>query len=469
MGQTQSVPTGTSRQLENFFHVCNIIPDIPEHTHRAWTPPATAATVPVPAAAPAPPPDAPCVSAPGNRVRSSRSSRRGYVSTDYTTDNESESGRESWSDATDTDVRDVRDVHNTRVRRSKSSRHDEDLLDRLDRRDQRRARRDRHNRGGAPSRSREAVVPAAPVTPVAPVASALPRALDRRYDLDVAPSMVNMNLQWNGAYMVAANVYNSIAVKYGYRHFLSVQQLYWEAVRRYYQLPTVDPRGHYKVSLTALMDVVRDVALLSERELSVYKDLSSTSDGSGDKSNPAQSGDGPSVQLPRVSSTKRPFYRLAYYTVAQDRDTLRAALVANHLVLVNLALFTNFLSARRGVVPTPNRDDTPVGMVAATLVGYDSEQDVWLVRFPFGLHWGDQGIGYVTGAYFETYNRDRWIMDVTECGEPPEYQRQRESEQAEGVPGRLPVRLGSGGDEKGGATEGGGEKGTGGRLRLRMV
>ena len=252
-----------------------------------------------------------------------------------------------------------------------------------------------------------------------------------------------------------------------------MQQLYWEAVRRYYQLPTVDPRGHYKVSLTALMDVVRDVALLSERELSVYKDLSSTSDGSGDKSTPAQSGGGPSVQLPRVSSTKRPFYRLAYYAVAQDRDTLRSALVANHLVLVNLALFTNFLSARRGVVPTPNRDDTPVGMVAATLVGYDSEQDVWLVRFPFGLHWGDQGIGYVTGAYFETYNRDRWIMDVTECGEPPEYQRQRESEQAEGVPGRLPVRLGSGGATEDGATEGGGEKGTekgtGGRLRLRMV
>ena len=140
-----------------------------------------------------------------------------------------------------------------------------------------------------------------------------------------------------------------------------------------------------------------------------------------------------------------------------DRDTLGRA-VANHLALCNLTLFSNFLSARRGLYQRqPGRHTR--GMVAATLVGYHADQDLWLVRFPFGLHWGEQGIGYVTGGYLQAYNRDRWVVDVVECGEPPEYRRQRESEQADGVPGRLPVRLGG--------SEGEGEVGLGEAMGVR--
>ena len=82
-------------------------------------------------------------------------------------------------------------------------------------------------------------------------------------------------------------------------------------------------------------------------------------------------------------------------------------------------------------------------MIAIILVGYDDHNHWWLVRFPFGMHWGDQGIGYVTETYFEEYNRDRWIVDVEECGEPPEYKQQRQREQEHGVPGRLPVHMGT--------------------------
>ena len=488
MGQTASTPASAadaptvSRQLDNFFHVCNIIPDTPQHHRRQWTAPTGQPTTRPRAhgAAPAPASPAPDTSRRGGARQRRRSGGRGgdLSTTDYTTDDES-----------DAYTRGRRHRHRHRHHRRHGHRHraihsDSDASsvagDELLR------------EAPAPSathRHRDAT-PDAAATP-ATTSHSLPLTLDRRYDLDVAPSMVNMNLQWNGAYMVAALLYNEIAVKYGYRHLLSVQQLHWEAVRRYYQLPRIDAKSHYKVSLGALLDVVQSVALRSERELSVYADLTGTDggtaslptyapDASGVDAARAQRPPSTAVRLPTVSSTRRPFYRMEYYAVPADRDTLRAALVANHLVLCNLTLFSNFLSARRGVVPAPNRDDVPVGMIAATLVGYHADQDLWLVRFPFGLHWGEQGIGYVTGGYLQAYNRDRWVVDVVECGEPPEYRRQRESEQADGVPGRLPVRLGgSEGEGEVGLGEVGvrreavaGKSGGGGasaRVRLRMV
>ena len=66
-------------------------------------------------------------------------------------------------------------------------------------------------------------------------------------------------------------------------------------------------------------------------------------------------------------------------------------------------------------------------MIVVTVVGY--QEDVWIVKFPFGLHWGENGCGYVPFDYFDRYNRDRWIIDVDECGEPPEYIQQRKQDQ----------------------------------------
>ena len=37
MGQAPSQPEQSATKIRaNFFHVCNIIPDTPEHTHHLW-------------------------------------------------------------------------------------------------------------------------------------------------------------------------------------------------------------------------------------------------------------------------------------------------------------------------------------------------------------------------------------------------------------------------------------------------
>lgn len=292
----------------------------------------------------------------------------------------------------------------------------------------------------------------------------LPPTLDHRYDLDVAPSMLNMNLQFNGAYMVAANIYSILARKFEYRHMLSVQMLFWAAVQRYYRSQILDTSVNYKLSLATLLDVAQTTSLCSERELSIYanpcdRHRACVRRQHADADNaPASSASGPvrpthhadvaSTQFEVRSlahgtsghhSATAPFFHMQHYYVPKDTRVLKEALYHDHLILANLTLFSNIQSARHGAVEPPTVHDVQVGMVVVTLIGY--QHGVWIARFPFGVHWGDHGIGYISEAYFDRYNRDRWIVDIEESSEPPEYRTQREQAQAKGDRGMLPVHL----------------------------
>ena len=401
MGQSHSTPHNRTQRptLANFYHVCNIIPDTPEHHHRLWS-------VPPPEPLPAtPPPPVRHTTAKARRKPRRRAPLPAFLNDVHaTTDDDSGSHRFHTTDYTTDDESDASWY--------------------------------------APKPSRAARPPVAPPS-VAPPCNAPPARLDRRYDLDVAPSMLNMNLKFNGAYMVSSCVYNILACKFGYRHMLSVQMLFWEAIRRYYQTHRMDGTANYKLSLSSLLDVVQTTVLCSERELSIYTDIAKQQHNKpSDRGAPSPSTSN-TFTLPKQTDNTQPFYRMQYYYVPKDTTTLKHALANDHLVLANLTLFSNFISARKGVVRPPNHDDQPAGMVVVTLVGYQ-EDDVWVVRFPFGLHWGDQGIGYVSFEYFDRYNRDRWLIDIDECSEPPEYRQQREAAQAKGdtaETGLLAVRM----------------------------
>lgn len=283
--------------------------------------------------------------------------------------------------------------------------------------------------------------------------------------------MLNMNLKFNGAYIVASTIYGILACKFGYRHMVSVQMLFWCAVQKYYRMRTLDTVANYKISLSALLDIAQHMPLCTEQELSIYTDvaqrhrkavaaaLAEEPDGEHRDSESRESATAFGIHHLRPEASpsarlQRPFFRMQHYYVPKDTRVLCEALWGQHLVVANLTIFTNFLSARRGVIPPPNTDDVPVGMVALTLIGY--QEGVWIARFPFGMHWGDQGIGYISHEYFDRYNRDRWIIDIDECGEPPEYRQHRETVQATGntaETGLLAVHLGEENCRGGGAKQ----------------
>lgn len=538
MGQSSSslkTATVSHPRLANFFHICNIIPDTPEHGYQVWSPPEewanaqplspTGQTVSAstPTSQSTTHSTTPSTSRDQHRhckPRKPRASRplhhlRNQSKGGFTSDEEDESvhgesvhTEGAYSDSPCSDVsstgsfRGGETRHSSygggaggagrwrRRRRRNSNLHphsaqslmgqdqsqtdyttddeSDSILGGYGGRRRSRGHRTRHQRS-------ERRVPSTSTTPASaasattntpqtststPTTLTLPQSLDHRYDLDIAPSMLNMNLKFNGAYMVASVLYSIFASKYRYRHMLSVQMLFWCAIQKYYQSPLLDTQANYKISLSALLDIAQHIPLCSERELSIYTDVAerhhahtklyedtvnANSSGNGSSSSTSTSSSSSSSSptkpttfgthhlRPRTSPSARltkPFYRMQHYYVPKDTPTLQRALCCNHLILANLTLFSNFLSARQGVVQPPNTDDVPAGMVVITLIGY--QEGVWIARFPFGMHWGDQGVGYISHEYFDRYNRDRWIVEMDECGEPPEYRHHREQEQASG-------------------------------------
>jgi len=241
--------------------------------------------------------------------------------------------------------------------------------------------------------------------------------LDRRFDLDVAPSMLNMNLEWNGAYMVAIAMYNAIFHKYGQKFLISTQALHWKTLKRIYKMNQYpNPESHYTASLSSLLETAKLENICSEKDFSIYTEyaqLVQKADEMAQKDN--QHGLPPSI-FPSVSDGS--FYRMRYYYLPFDKTHICRALQQNAIILANIAIFTNFLKFRKGMIEPPTDSDECVGMLAILILGY--QNDTWIVRFPFGRTWGDTGVGYIAFDYFDRYCRDRWVIDVDQFRRPDE-------------------------------------------------
>ena len=407
MGQASSHDrTKASKKLANFYHICNIIPDTPEHHHNIWQVPQENTVIE----------SSRRNTSHSKKKQNKRNARKWQTSKPFCSPTRSyESGTEHTSDTeyTSDDGSDMPSVTTHRNKHRKQHKHKSSSCAHSTQQMRDFTQDDCDN-----------------------VYSSLPEMLDRRYDLDIAPSMVNMDLRFNGAHMVTNTIYNILVCKFGYHHMLSVQMLFWLAVHKYYQIHCIDTQNNYKLSLCTFLDIVKDMSLCSERDLSIYTNIAEKvrlHKNETSSHNEEQDEHGSTFSITNIANThtfQKPFYTMDYYYVPKDPNIMQQALLHDHLILANLTLFSNFLSARRGHVPFPNSDDQSAGMIVVTIVGY--QENTWIVKFPFGVHWGDHGFGYVSFDYFQRYNRDRWIIDIVECGEPPEYAMQRKQEQLSG-------------------------------------
>jgi hypothetical protein len=228
--------------------------------------------------------------------------------------------------------------------------------------------------------------------------SEMPKMLDHRYDLDISHSMLNMNLKYNGAYMIASYIYNILSLQFGYKYMLSIQMIYWQSIRDFFQLQSIDSSMNYKLSISSILDIVKHMYICPEKDFSIYDEQLSSEK---------------IFQTPENS----PFFKMEYYYVPNQENILKKALYENHLILANIVLFSTFLDCNDGVLHPPGENDKSAGMIVVTIVGY--QENIWIIRFPFGVHWGDHGYGYISFDYFNRYNRDRWIIDIESCSSPP--------------------------------------------------
>jgi hypothetical protein len=234
----------------------------------------------------------------------------------------------------------------------------------------------------------------------------LPPILDRRYDIDVAPMMDNVDLRYNGSVIVSALIYTILKTKFNKEYLTSAVKLHFLSCQRFYKVPRIEDTSFpYRLSLISILETLRDTFVESEKEIStVTMSVDPTS---------ASMALAPSTAATAAAApSPHQFYNLRYFYVPKDADHIKKALFQNNLILCNLAVFSSIYSeaddGEEGIINLPGAEDKSYGMIACLIVGYTPYG--WIMRFPFGYHWGDGGYGLVAYDYFERYNRDRWLV-----------------------------------------------------------
>ena len=93
---------------------------------------------------------------------------------------------------------------------------------------------------------------------------------------------------------------------------------------------------------------------------------------------------------------------IKYMRVDQDLVHLKACLSEGYPIVFGFNVFESFESdevAKTGKVPMPLPKEKNIGGHAVVIVGYDDEQQVFIVRNSWGEDWGDGGYFYMPYAY----------------------------------------------------------------------
>jgi len=106
---------------------------------------------------------------------------------------------------------------------------------------------------------------------------------------------------------------------------------------------------------------------------------------------------------------------LEYARVTQTLDAMRACLSEGLPFVFGFTVFSSFYSQEvtsGGRMSMPQEGDSVQGGHAVLCVGYDDEQQVFIVRNSWGEDWGDKGYFYMPYAYLSDANlaSDMWVM-----------------------------------------------------------
>ncbi|CAF1399559.1 unnamed protein product [Didymodactylos carnosus] len=101
--------------------------------------------------------------------------------------------------------------------------------------------------------------------------------------------------------------------------------------------------------------------------------------------------------------------------VQMDLDTMRECLAMGYPFCFGLKLFSSFqtVELNQGYIPMPEVTERLLnkkGYHAVLAVGYDDEEQHFIIRNSWGRKWGDQGYGYIPYSYMTNFQ----LVDPTD-------------------------------------------------------
>lgn len=115
------------------------------------------------------------------------------------------------------------------------------------------------------------------------------------------------------------------------------------------------------------------------------------------------------------------YYRIAPTSGQELVDAIKQALQAQHPVVFGMTVDQDYMNlGSDGMVAMPKATRQNSGGHCQVIVGYDDNQQRWIVRNSWGPYWGDKGYAYVPYAYLDASDaNDFWVPYLAANGGTP--------------------------------------------------
>lgn len=108
---------------------------------------------------------------------------------------------------------------------------------------------------------------------------------------------------------------------------------------------------------------------------------------------------------------------LSYQRIMHSPDHMKACLANGLPFVFGFTVYESFESAevaQTGMVPMPERGEAVLGGHAAMAVGYQEDEQVFIVRNSWGSAWGQQGYCMMPYTYLQHLASDFWVIQTVQ-------------------------------------------------------